>query len=456
MAVYTLHLLTDATIEGTPRSTLEAVVSPETFALSVTRLEGNVRATLRRIVAASRSSTTPTVFALAFSVAELQHQVATLLEQWEAAYMGCRSLLYSFDNEDLIMTCCYAEVPMRPFAIVDSLRPTDRDLLPYVPLPAVVGEVDAWGSTVARVETREALDEAVESVLREAPRVFVGAVGAVDAPRVRLFVSAHGPTAKLWYVSDAPASLSAAVEPIAKALAASVLVHEGAFEATFSVGPNPTGASVGDTLVLEHLRLGFPLWDSLATSSPTFSEFLRASAAHAIETQRARKANYVVVFDAKTKGYHLRSAVNIAKGDVVFRDEGRTFAIVTKENVKATWSEADKVTFSRYAWPLDGDGHVYAIWEDHPKRWRPINHSCDPTCVNAAPHSLNVIATRDIAAGEDLTMDYAVFCDFTMKPFQCHCGSAQCRGLIQPDAASLAKYGLNAWHRKQPDPNGGL
>lgn len=152
------------------------------------------------------------------------------------------------------------------------------------------------------------------------------------------------------------------------------------------------------------------------------------------------------------KGYRLCAARSLQKGEVVFEDEGRAFAIVTRPHVQAHWSKEQKKTFTEYAWPLDEDSHTYAIWERHPSRWRPINHSCDPTCVFAAPHSLNVIAARDISEGEDLTMDYATFCDSTMKPFLCLCGSPECRGWIQADEKSLSKYGAHAWFRRVPAP----
>jgi D-alanine-D-alanine ligase len=41
-----------------------------------------------------------------------------------------------------------------------------------------------------------------------------------------------------------------------------------------------------------------------------------------------------------------------------------------------------------------------------------------------------VIATRDIGAGEELTVDYALFIDESMEPFACQCGSDNCRELI--------------------------
>jgi D-alanine-D-alanine ligase len=59
--------------------------------------------------------------------------------------------------------------------------------------------------------------------------------------------------------------------------------------------------------------------------------------------------------------------------------------------------------------------------------WAPQNHSCSP---NTAYNGLNVIATRDIGEGEELTVDYALFIDESMEPFACQCGSENCRELI--------------------------
>ena len=60
-----------------------------------------------------------------------------------------------------------------------------------------------------------------------------------------------------------------------------------------------------------------------------------------------------------------------------------------------------------------------------------MNHSCDP---NVVPDSFDWlrgegIATRDIAKGEPLTCDYALFdYDEDGKTFVCHCGAKNCRG----------------------------
>jgi uncharacterized protein len=56
------------------------------------------------------------------------------------------------------------------------------------------------------------------------------------------------------------------------------------------------------------------------------------------------------------------------------------------------------------------------------------NHSCDPNLWWEAPYTL--VARHDVAAGEELTNDYATSTgedDFVML---CRCGSTQCRGLV--------------------------
>lgn len=59
-----------------------------------------------------------------------------------------------------------------------------------------------------------------------------------------------------------------------------------------------------------------------------------------------------------------------------------------------------------------------------------INHSCDPNC--GIQGKSMIVARRDIAAGEQLTWDYAMTEDSDWSFPGCLCGSAQCRGTIGP------------------------
>jgi SET domain-containing protein len=56
-----------------------------------------------------------------------------------------------------------------------------------------------------------------------------------------------------------------------------------------------------------------------------------------------------------------------------------------------------------------------------------INHSCEPNVGFAG--NIVLVAMRDIAAGEELTTDYALF-DDADDPMTCNCGTPSCRGTI--------------------------
>ena len=55
------------------------------------------------------------------------------------------------------------------------------------------------------------------------------------------------------------------------------------------------------------------------------------------------------------------------------------------------------------------------------------NHSCEPNI--AVQGQIVFVATRDIAADEELTHDWATTDDDTYE-MRCNCGAASCRGTI--------------------------
>jgi hypothetical protein len=57
-----------------------------------------------------------------------------------------------------------------------------------------------------------------------------------------------------------------------------------------------------------------------------------------------------------------------------------------------------------------------------------INHSCEPN-VGMGGNVL-LVAMRDIAAGEELTIDYALFLSDTGFAMDCRCRTAACRGIV--------------------------
>jgi SET domain-containing protein len=56
-----------------------------------------------------------------------------------------------------------------------------------------------------------------------------------------------------------------------------------------------------------------------------------------------------------------------------------------------------------------------------------INHSCQPNVGFAG--NIVLVAMRDVAAGEELTTDYALF-DDADDPMVCNCGRSSCRGTV--------------------------
>jgi hypothetical protein len=77
-----------------------------------------------------------------------------------------------------------------------------------------------------------------------------------------------------------------------------------------------------------------------------------------------------------------------------------------------------------------------------------LNHSCEPNV--GVRGQIVFVAMRDVAAGEELTLDYATI-DHDAGPMACRCGATACRGLVtgqdwrRPDLQ--AKYGdYFAWY----------
>jgi hypothetical protein len=60
--------------------------------------------------------------------------------------------------------------------------------------------------------------------------------------------------------------------------------------------------------------------------------------------------------------------------------------------------------------------------------WRFLNHGCEP---NTRIVGLNVVALRAIQPGEEFTFDYNTTEASMEWPFDCHCRSARCHGMIR-------------------------
>ncbi len=110
---------------------------------------------------------------------------------------------------------------------------------------------------------------------------------------------------------------------------------------------------------------------------------------------------------------------------MIFKGEEKSQRIATKSYIQKNWNVKELENFKKYAYPLSNE--VFLLWDDNPANWAPQNHSCDP---NTRYEGLNVVASRNIKKGEELTLNYADFLDEHMEPFECRCGAANCRGFV--------------------------
>ncbi len=90
-------------------------------------------------------------------------------------------------------------------------------------------------------------------------------------------------------------------------------------------------------------------------------------------------------------------------------------------------------------------------WRDSKGIARYLNHSCDPNC--GIRGLFQVVARRDIAAGEQLTWDYEMTEKSDWFRLRCQCGSPKCRKVIghhdrmPATVRSLYKGYLSYWLR---------
>ena len=155
------------------------------------------------------------------------------------------------------------------------------------------------------------------------------------------------------------------------------------------------------------------------------SGFLKHIIAEGIARHERKRKPYQIKGNS-IAGFGIYAAKDIKEGEIIFAGEEKAQRIVTKRFVDANWSEDQKLNFRRYAYAVSEE--IFVLWDENPTEWAPQNHSCD---ANTGLDGLNVVALGDIYAGEELTLDYSQFLDENMEPFECRCGSSDCRGMIK-------------------------
>ena len=115
------------------------------------------------------------------------------------------------------------------------------------------------------------------------------------------------------------------------------------------------------------------------------------------------------------EGLGLFALREIAEGEAVMRLGGQVIDDATLAVQAAPYSSV----------ALDVDRHLL-IDPAHPVRYG--NHSCAPNLWMDGP--LSVVARRRVAAGEELTIDYATQTGTEAWRMRCRCGARDCRGEV--------------------------
>lgn len=152
--------------------------------------------------------------------------------------------------------------------------------------------------------------------------------------------------------------------------------------------------------------------------------FLRHIIAAGVARHRRRRRHFVRGANG-IAGFGIYATRDLRPGDVVFRGEERAARLASRSHILESWPPDQIEVFRQYAM-IVGKG-VFMLWDEDPREWAPQNHSCNP---NTAYSGLNLIATRDIRTGEELTIDYAEFRNPDAASFKCSCGAENCRGTV--------------------------
>ena len=122
----------------------------------------------------------------------------------------------------------------------------------------------------------------------------------------------------------------------------------------------------------------------------------------------------------------------IAAGETLLVLGGRPLT-----QAEMAWALAEYIRAGKYFNSMQVEEALHLQLEDQLPV--PFNHSCDSNARMA--DAVTVVARRDIAAGEEVTVDYALQ---TVQPVAllecpCRCGSAVCRGAVTGDDWRLAE-----------------
>jgi len=148
-----------------------------------------------------------------------------------------------------------------------------------------------------------------------------------------------------------------------------------------------------------------------------------------------------VVKPSGIAGRGLYATAPLIRGEIVSVKGGHLIDGATRARNKAVINDADmQIADDLFLAPLTGEEFESVMMF--------LNHSCEPNV--GVQGQIVFVALRDVAAGEELTLDYSTI-DHDAEPMTCRCGAATCRGTITGEdwrrRDLQLKYGDHfAWH----------
>ncbi len=172
----------------------------------------------------------------------------------------------------------------------------------------------------------------------------------------------------------------------------------------------------------------------LQINNTSQKDFLEKIIEEGISRHRRNQKKYIMKGNA-VSGYGIYAIVDIEPDEIIFKGEERSQRMATLSHINKSWSVKEIENFKKYAYPISKE--VFLLWDENPANWAPQNHSCN---ANTKYTGLDVVASKKINKGEELTLNYAAFLDESMEPFNCKCGHHNCKGYITGTAENSISY----------------
>lgn len=125
-------------------------------------------------------------------------------------------------------------------------------------------------------------------------------------------------------------------------------------------------------------------------------------------------------FDSKKHGLGIKVIERILEGEDVLVYGG---IIINSDQIEEYWKKMGHIGTQ-----IDDNFFIVPSTREEIESTGTINHSCNPN--TGFKNQVQLVATREIEPGEELTLDYA-YCETSHNmDFKCECGDELCRGRV--------------------------